>query len=144
MAKEPQSLKNHVRFDPVFHFFLAPASFLLLIAGIVNIIRNPGWSSAAHLLAGLWAVLATLKIRLYALKVQDRVIRLEERLRLKELVPASLQPRIASLQEKQLIALRFASDEEVPELAEKTLDGNWDQKQIKQAIRSWRSDDWRV
>ena len=91
MAQEPQTLKNHARFDPSFHFFLAPVALLIVIATIVQAVRNPGWYSAAHIVVALWALVAVFKIRLYALKVQDRVIRLEERLRMKDLLPASLQ-----------------------------------------------------
>ncbi|HEX5431627.1 MAG TPA: DUF6526 family protein [Bryobacteraceae bacterium] len=144
MSKEPQSLQNHVRLDPSFHFLMAPAAFILLIAGIVNVILDPGWRGAALLLAAIWCVVATLKIRLYALKVQDRVIRLEERLRLKELLPLAAQSRISELNEAQLIALRFASDVEIPDLFEKTVEGQWDGKRIKQSVQNWRGDYWRV
>ena len=91
----------------------------------------------------LWALVATFKIRIYALKVQDRLIRLEERLRLKELAPA-LQGRIGDLTEDQLIGLRFASDGEVAGLAAQALAGNWNRKQIKESIKNWRADHWRV
>ena len=143
MAQEPQSLKNHAKFDPLFHFFLAPVSLLMVIGTIVQLIRHPGWMTAAHVLVALWALIATFKIRLYALKVQDRVIRLEERLRLKELAPA-MGGKINNLTEGQLIGLRFASDAEVGPLAEKALAGNWNRKQVKEAIKNWRPDYWRV
>jgi hypothetical protein len=84
------------------------------------------------------------KVRLYALRVQDRVIRLEERLRLTLLLPDSTRARIGELSEGQLIALRFASDSEVAGLVQQTLDGKWDPKQVKSAIRSWRPDYLRV
>lgn len=141
---EQQNFKNHVRLHPLFHFFLAPLSIIILVASIVDVARNPGWSGVAHLLAGLWVFGATLLIRIYPLKVQDRVIRLEERLRLREVLPVSLQPRIGELTENQLTGLRFASDAELPDLVAKALDGDWKGKQIKEAVRTWRPDYWRV
>jgi hypothetical protein len=139
-----QTFKNHTRLDPPYHFFLAPLSLVLLVIVVVDVIRNPSWFSAAHLLAGLWVLVAVALLRVYPLKVQDRVIRLEERLRLHQVLPASLQPRLGELTESQLIALRFASDAELPELVPKALDGKWTAKQIKEAVRNWRPDYWRV
>jgi hypothetical protein len=144
MAQEPQSLKNHRRFDPAFHFFLAPLGLFFLIDQIVVLVKNPDWNSALHVVAAIWAIVAVFLIRTYALKVQDRVIRLEEQLRLKGLVPAALQGRIGELTEDQLVGLRFASDGEVAGLAQKTLEGKWTRKQIKDAIQTWRPDYWRV
>jgi hypothetical protein len=72
------------------------------------------------------------------------VIRLEERLRLAAVLPPSLQPRIGELSIDQLIGLRFASDAELPGLVEKTLGGNWNRKQIKEAVQNWKPDNWRV
>jgi hypothetical protein len=97
-----------------------------------------------RLLGVLWAIVLMFKVRLYALRVQDRVIRLEERLRLSQLLPESTRARIGELSEGQIIALRFASDVEVPGLVQQTLDGKWDQKQIKSAIKDWRPDYLRV
>ena len=106
--------------------------------------REPNFLSVVRLLGVLWAILLMFKVRLYALKVQDRVIRLEERLRLAQLLPESARGRIGELSEGQLIALRFASDAELPGLAQKALDGKWDSKQIKQSIQTWRPDYFRV
>jgi hypothetical protein len=144
MANQPQTLKNHARFDPVFHFFLAPLALLFVVNAIVGIAQTPDWDHIVRLLAALFAFFALLKIRLYANKLQDRVIRLEERLRMKELLPPALQGRIPELTEDQLIGLRFASDAEVPDLVAKTLEGNWKRKQIKEAVRDWRPDYFRV
>jgi hypothetical protein len=141
---DTQNLKNHTMFDPLFHFFLAPLGLVLLILSIIQAVKNPGWMTGIHVVAVLWVFLLVFKTRVYSLKVQDRVIRLEERLRLAALLPPSLQPRIGELSVDQLIGLRFASDAELPGLVEKTLGGNWSRKQIKEAVQNWRPDNWRV
>jgi hypothetical protein len=147
--KKPQNLQNHAKLDPPFHFFLAPVALVLLVAAVTRAIHN-GFDgdhivwSIVLILGGLWVLVATFKMRLYSLKVQDRVIRLEERLRMQELLSTSLKARVYELTEQQLIALRFASDGELPVLVEKTLSGNLPPKAIKQAIQSWRPDYWRV
>jgi hypothetical protein len=144
MSKSPQDFKHHARFDPLFHFFLGPVLFINLICAIVALIRHPHWHTAWWLVLSVAALVATFKLRLYALKVQDRVIRLEERLRLQALAPAQWHAQIYRLTEDQLIGLRFASDGEVVELAQKALEQNLNRKQIKQLIQSWRADYWRV
>jgi hypothetical protein len=141
---ETQNFKNHGKFDPAFHFLAAPVGMALLILTIVNVVRNPSWRAGIYVVAVFWVIVIMFKTRLYALKVQDRVIRLEERLRLAALLPATLQPRISELTIDQLIGLRFASDAELPGLVEKTLGGNWTRKQVKEAIQDWRADNWRV
>ena len=144
MQQTEQNLKNHARFDPMFHGFLTAGALILLGATIYALIRQPDWWGVVRLLGVLWAIVLMFKVRLYALKVQDRVIRLEERLRLMQLLPESTRGRIGELSEGQLIALRFASDGEVAGLVEQTLGGNWDQKQVKSAIKNWRPDYLRV
>lgn len=141
---QPQSYKNHTKWDPPFHFFLAPLAVGTLIFNLVQLVRRPSHEAFHWFLLTLWATVALFLIRLYAMKVQDRVIRLEERLRMKELLPAGMQPRIKDFTEDQFIGLRFASDAELPELAEKALAGNWNRKQIKEAVKNWRADHWRV
>ncbi|MGA3185869.1 MAG: DUF6526 family protein [Bryobacteraceae bacterium] len=141
---ETQSFKNHAMFDPLFHFFLAPVGVILLILSIIEVVKNPSWMTGIHVLVILWLFLLVFKTRVYSIKVQDRLIRLEERLRLAAILPAALQPRISELTIDQLIGLRFASDAELPGLVQKALGGNWNRKQIKEAIQNWRADNWRV
>ena len=141
---EPQSFKNHVRFDPIFHFFLAWISLAAIIIAIVYVVHQPSFSSAWLLVVALAAFFALFKLRSYPMKVQDRVIRLEERLRLQALAPAEWHTQIYLLSEDQLIGLRFASDDEVMELANQALEHNLNRKQIKERIKSWRPDCWRV
>ncbi|HTB13168.1 MAG TPA: DUF6526 family protein [Bryobacteraceae bacterium] len=131
-------------FDPLFHFFLAPVGLILLILSIYDLVRNPSWMTGIHVLVIFWLFILVFKTRVYSLKVQDRLIRLEERLRLAAVLPPMLQPRISELSVDQLIGLRFASDAELPGLVEKTLGGNWSRKQIKEAVQNWKPDTWRV
>lgn len=139
--KPPQTLANHVRYDPLFHFFLAPVSLVLLVWSITHLVRHFNHESLAFSVAALLIFLTVFKTRIYALRVQDRLIRLEERLRLENLSPSGIVP---ALSVSQLVALRFASDAELPSLAEKAATGNLTSKQIKQAIQNWRPDYFRV
>jgi len=144
MAQAEQNFKNHARTDPMFHGFLFLGALLLLGFTIYALVKQPNLLGAVRVFAVLWAMVLMFKVRLYALKVQDRVIRLEERLRLAQLLPDATRSRIGELSEPQLIALRFASDGEVAGLVQQTLDGKWDRKQIKGAVKVWRADFFRV
>jgi hypothetical protein len=140
----PQNLKNHARFDPVYHFVLVFVVVFSLIYSIVHLVRHPSFASGWLIVLSLAAFLLLLRMRQYPLKVQDRVIRLEERLRLQALAPTEWHSQIYRLTEDQLIALRFAGDDEVVPLAKQALEEKLTRKQIKERIRNWRSDDWRV
>ncbi len=142
--RKPQTYANHTRFDPVFHYFLAPVLLITVILSFIHLVKHPGIASLWHVLLAVALLLIAGKARAYALKAQDRVIRLEERMRLATLLPEPLRTRIGELTERQLIALRFASDAEIPALVERTLKENLTQKRIKQAIQSWRPDYFRV
>ena len=89
-------------------------------------------------------VIIYIKLRTYPLKAQDRIIRLEERLRLSLLLPENLRPRIHELTESQLVAIRFVPDEEIPEVFEKVLKQNLSNKQIKELVKNWRADHFRI
>jgi hypothetical protein len=144
---EPQNYKNHTRFHPPFHFFVLPILLLNFFFAIWALIRH--WPNHAHLFSW-WIVLSIVLFmgfgltRSYALKAQDRIIRLEEKLRFTALLPADLLARSQSLTVRQIIGLRFASDAELPALVKRALDENLTEKQIKQAITSWRPDYLRV
>ena len=143
-ATAPQSYANHARTDPPFHFFLAPLLIVAVILSIISLVRHPGLDSILWMLLTVALFLTAERARSYALKAQDRVIRLEERLRLSMLLPEADRARIPELTESQLIALRFASDAELPRLAKRALDEGLTSKQIKTAIESWRPDYFRV
>ena len=134
----PSPTRNHARLDPAYHFTLAPLALIGVILSIVVMVRQPGLAAALGVLLAVILFLAVFRFRVYSLKVQDRVIRLEERMRLARLLPESARPRIDELTEGQLVALRFASDGELPALAMRTLQENLTKKQIKAAIQSWR------
>ncbi len=142
--KIPQNFSNHARLDPPFHFFILPVFALTVIIAIVHLAMHPGLHSAWVVVFVLAAMAAVFKIRLYALKLQDRVIRLEERLRLAILLDKPLRARIGELSESQLVALRFASDAELPALAGKALSEKLSNADIKKAVGQWRPDYWRV
>jgi hypothetical protein len=144
MAEAPQNFSHHTRWDPVFHFFILPVFAITLIMAIVHLVRRPGLHSAWLIVVVVAAILAIFKIRMYALKVQDRVIRLEERLRLAALIDPALRSQIVVLTESQLVALRFASDAELPALAARALNEKLPAAEIKKAIQTWRPDYWRV
>lgn len=142
-----QSFRSHASLDPLYHFGIAPALIANLIVAIVLLVV----SLHTHLWLSIWIVLLSvvlfvlvLRLRTYPLKVQDRIIRLEERLRLEALLPEPLRKRIPELTEDQLIGLRFASDEELPSLVEMALEKKLDRRQIKERIQNWRPDHWRI
>jgi len=141
MADRTQTYKNHARLLPPFHFFVLP----VLLVNFLNQIRHL-WLAPTR--SNVWGVvvalaLATLALyaRVMALKVQDRVIRLEMRMRLAGLLPADLQSRVNDLTPQQLVALRFACDNELPGLVREVLDGRLKtSKEIKLRVKDWQAD----
>jgi len=139
---EEQSYKKHAKLVPIYHFVLFGILLLTLIGSLVNLYRTynigTGRSNAALLAALSFGVLILFFIaRIFPLKAQDRAIRAEERLRHFILTGKPLDPRLTV---QQIIALRFASDGEFPDLAKKAADGNLSNDQIKQSIQNWRPD----
>jgi hypothetical protein len=140
----PQNLKNHARLDPPFHVVLFLVLVVNLVVSIVYVVHHPCFYSVWLVVLSLAVFILVLRVRQYPLKVQDRVIRLEERLRLQALAPEEWHAQIYRLTEDQLIGLRFAADDEVVELAKQALEHNLNRKQIKERIKDWRADTWRV
>lgn len=141
----PQTYQNHARFVPLFHFVAFGILVVNLIWQLYSMIRFFSLGSVIGVLLASALCLLAWYTRIFALTVQDRIIRLEERLRLARLLPADLQGRIDELSVGQLCALRFASDEEVAELTRQVLADNLRSRdQIKKKIRSWRADHLRA
>jgi hypothetical protein len=145
MSETPQSFENHAKIVPLYHRWMTG---LLVLPTLYFGYRAALDFSVDRLALFLFAVgvaLAALYARIFPLRVQDRVIRLEERLRLERLLPADLKARIPDLTTHQLVGLRFASDEELPELVRRVLDeGLTDRNDVKRAIKSWRADHARI
>jgi uncharacterized membrane protein YciS (DUF1049 family) len=139
--QQPQTFENHVRFLPAYHFVAFPLFFVNFCYAAYQAVANLSVASIVGLMLAIGLVLLFVLSRTMVMAVQDRVIRLEERLRMRALLPADLQPRIDEFTVKQLVALRFASDAELPALARKVLEGKIeDQKAIKKMISGWRAD----
>ncbi|HME10483.1 MAG TPA: DUF6526 family protein [Bryobacteraceae bacterium] len=145
MERKPQNLANHVKFDPPFHFFLLPLLLVTLILAVVHLVRHyDNVTPWILMLLAIAVTLAGLRARIYALKVQDRLIRLEERMRIGTICADPVRSRIGDLTESQLVALRFASDAELPGLVERALSQSLSNKDIKKAVVNWRPDYFRV
>lgn len=142
--KTPQTYASHRRFDPLFHFFAFGVFSVTLLLSLWTLVRTPSWAAAGCFLWNVALMVLLFRVRGYALKVQDRVIRLEERLRLSTLLPEPLRSRIGEIDEKQLIGLRFASDAEVPALVQTALDEKLTGEEIKKRVKVWRPDTFRV
>jgi hypothetical protein len=145
-AMAEQNFENHTKLVPAFHFFVIPMNAINFGWQIYR------WKAGGFRLDGFESILLAAALlvgffyaRTFALRVQDRVIRLEERLRCQRLLPADLQPRIGEFTAGQLIALRFASDAELPALARQVLDDKLtERKAIKQLIKNWKPDHLRT
>jgi len=140
--QKPQNLQNHVRLVPPFHMFVLPVLFLNAGWTIYHIVKTGiSFESVLGVLMAFALITLATFARLFALTVQDRVIRLEMRMRLAEVLPVDLRPRIPEFTVAQLVSLRFASDAELPGLARKVLDEKMsDRKAIKQLIKNWQGD----
>ena len=139
--KSPQTLENHARIIPAYHYVALPLFAINFFYALYTAVTAFSWGNLVAFGVSLALILLFFLARVMALTVQDRVIRLEETLRMRALFPADLQARIGELTVKQMVALRFASDGEVADLTRKVLDERiQDQKVIKQLVRDWRAD----
>lgn len=144
-SQAAQSYANHRRFVPGFHFVTLPLLALNLVWWVVEVIRHFSFGSIVGLLTALALVLLGLYARSFAATLQDRLIRLEMRLRLADLLPPDLKPRIGELTRSQLVGLRFASDAEMADLVRRVLDEKIPSREaIKKLVRDWQADDLRV
>jgi Family of unknown function (DUF6526) len=144
-----QNFANHAKFVPGYHYVAAGILGINLLWSLFRLFRGlpevPVFDRALNVAVAVALLLLVWYLRAFPLKAQDRVIRLEETLRMERLLPADLQPRLGDLRPSQLIALRFASDAELPELTRAVLDGGITSgTEIKKRIRSWRADHFRM
>lgn len=136
-----QNFEHHVKFVPAYHLGVFFIFFVNFIWCIYRLIHAPSGQTVIELLLSIAFLLVFFYARIFALTVQDRVIRLEMRLRLQQVLPADLRPRVAEFSVSQLVALRFASDEELPVLARKVLDEKIEnRKAIKKMVKNWQPD----
>lgn len=145
MADTQQTYANHTRWQPPFHFFVLPLMLINFVWSIVECVKAPGRNQAWGIVVSLALLVLAFLVRTNSLRVQDRIIRLEERLRYQQLLPADLAQQSSSLRVELIIALRFASDEELEGLVREVLGGRLTKtSEIKKAIKNWRSDTFRV
>jgi hypothetical protein len=145
MADAVQTYATHRRYIPEFHFFVLPVLLVSALLKVWDFARHPAVMTAWIAVVAIAIAVGIWTARAMALRAQDRIIRLEERIRLDRLLPPSLRERAAVLSTSQLIALRFASDDELPDLTKRVIDGELHSRaDIKRAIGSWRPDDLRV
>jgi hypothetical protein len=141
MADKTQTYKNHARFFPLYHFFVLPVLLLNFANQVRYLYRAPSEGTVFAVIVALALVMLALAARVMANTVQDRVIRLEMRLRLHEVLPPDLRARANDLTLQQLVALRFASDAEMPGLMREVLAGSLtSQKAIKEKVKDWQGD----
>ena len=142
---EQQTYASHHRYIPEFHFFVLPVLTANIVVTVIEFVRHPRFITAWIAVVAIALGIGIWTARAMALRAQDRIIRLEERVRLSQLLPPDLRSRVGELHASQLIAIRFASDEEVPDLVRRTLDGELKTRaDIKRAIQNWRADHLRV
>jgi hypothetical protein len=137
----PQNFQNHARFVPAYHFVASTILLINVIWSLIRLVRVPSADTVMGLLVAIAILIVWLYARVFALAVQDRLIRLEMTLRLEKLLPPDLKPRIKEFTVGQLIALRFAGDDELPGLAKTVLQQNISSRaEIKKLVKNWNPD----
>ena len=145
MSTRTQTYATHRRYHPIFHFIGVPILSINILVKLLQAVRFPSLAAAWEVIVAIALVIAIVLARSYALTVQNRVIRNEERARLERCLPDDLRARVDELKTSQLIALRFCSDEELPEIMREVLSGELsDRNEIKRRIKNWRADWLRV
>ena len=145
MSASPQNYKNHAKFVPMFHYVLLPLLLVNFLAAAYHLWQGTSMVTGWTLLMAFAFIVTAFCARVFALKAQDRLIRLEERLRMRDLLPQDLKARINDFSPEQLIGLRFANDGELPGLAATVLRDNVQKRDaIKKMVKNWRADDLRV
>ncbi len=142
---EQQNFQNHVRWFPLVHFVISPLLFVNLFWQLFRLYQEQTLDRAESSMMAVVFLMMSVAARLQALKAQDRIIRLEEVLRYREVLPPELAEKASALRTGQMTSLRFAPDAELPELLQRTLNGEFkNNKEIKSAVRNWRGDYLRV
>ncbi len=145
MANQGQSFSNHTRLVPPFHYVALPILLVNFVWAVRGLFTGITFDASLNVLVAVALIIVALFARVFALGAQDRVIRLEMRLRMRELLPEDLQGRINEFTPTQMVGLRFASDAELPELARKVLDENIAKATpIKKMVTDWQGDYFRV
>jgi hypothetical protein len=144
MSNKPQSYASHAKIDPAFHFFVLPVLLINIIIVAYLLFRHPGIGGAWVLLVSVALLVLAGRLRNWATHLQDRVIRVEERIRLAAILPDPLRSRMEELSDSQIVGLRFASDAELPALFQRAIDEKLSRSDIKKAITDWRPDYSRV
>ena len=142
--KKPQNYENHAKFIPVFHYIALPLLLVNFFGALFRVTQEISFYTFNGVGLAISLIVGAVFTRLFALKAQDRVIRLEEQIRMQTFLPDALKAQVGRLTMGQIVALRFASDEELVDLTQDALDQNTSPNALKQAVKNWRPDYDRV
>ena len=142
--KKPQNYENHAKFIPVFHYIALPLLLVNFFGALFRVTQEISFYTLNDVGLAISLIVVAVFTRLFALKAQDRVIRLEEQIRMQTFLPDALKVHVGRLTMGQIVALRFASDEELVDLTQDALDQNTSPNALKQAVKNWRPDYDRV